>query len=427
MKRLLRIVIFTLLLISMSALAFNIESVEAAPEMIYVDDSNITGPWNGTKEYPYQNITNALEQASDIDTIYVCSGTYYEHVLVNKSISIIGENKTTTILDGGGQKYTIINVIKPYVTIAGFTIQNAADDNLAYGISISKTENVTIHNNIITTGHYGILLHLSSHCTISANNVSNSHYYGIGLWSTPSQGARNNTFIGNSIIDNRVGIYIADPDCQYNIFYNNNIVNNTDQLAYFGWPNSLDNGVEGNYWSDYNGTDLDNDGIGDTVVPHEGDNCPLMGMFSSFNTSVGKHVNVISNSTIESFQYFEFNSTIKMYVSNMMNGQTHGFCRICILYELMNVTSISVRIDDGETAVLYHNYNLYDNGTHRWIYFAYEHSTHEIDIIPEFPLIMIAPLFIAATTLAVMFLRKKRHGVCKSHLCQRIRRNTHFC
>jgi len=427
MKRLLGIAIFTLLLTSMSALVFNIKSVEAAPEMIYVDDDNTTGPWNGTEENPYQNITDALEHASDNDTIYVCSGTYYEHVLVNKSVSIIGENKTTTILDGGSQKYTIINVIKPCVTIAGFTIQNAADDPLAYGISVSKTENVTIRNNMITTGRYGILLHLSSHCRIRTNDVSNSYYCGIGLQGTPSQGARNSTFIGNSIIDNRVGIWIADEDCQYNIFYNNNIINNTDQLAYFGGPNSLDNGIEGNYWSNYNGTDTDNDGIGDTEVPHEGDNYPLMGMFSSFNTSVGKHINVISNSTIESLQYFESNSTIKMYVSSMMSGQTYGFCRICILYELINVTGISVMIDDGEIAVLYPNYNLYDNGTHRWIYFAYEHSTREIDIIPEFPLTMIAPLFIAATTLAVMFLRKKRHGICKSHLCQRIWRNRHLC
>jgi hypothetical protein len=41
--------------------------------------------------------------------------------------------------------------------------------------------------------------------------------------------------------------------------------------------NVWDNGSEGNYWSNYNGTDLDNDGIGDTKLPWEGvDNYPLM-------------------------------------------------------------------------------------------------------------------------------------------------------
>jgi len=281
MKRLLRIVIFTLLLTSISALAFNIKSVKAAPEMIYVDDDNTTGPWNGTKMNPYQNITNALEHASDNDTIHVYSGTYREHVLVNKSVSIIGENKTTTILDGGGQNRTIINVIKPYVTIAGFTIQNAADDNLAYGISVSKTENVTIRNNIIATGRYGILLHLSSHCRVYANNVSDSYYCGIGLQGTPSQGARNNTFIGNSIIDNQVGISLNQSSnnivswnsivtndygihfglsVESNRFYHNSLINNTHQvwLDVTGYVNYWDDGYPsgGNYWSDCNGTDL---------------------------------------------------------------------------------------------------------------------------------------------------------------------------
>ena len=41
--------------------------------------------------------------------------------------------------------------------------------------------------------------------------------------------------------------------------------------------NVWDNGCEGNYWSDYVGEDLDGDGVGDTLLPHQGvDNYPLM-------------------------------------------------------------------------------------------------------------------------------------------------------
>jgi hypothetical protein len=41
----------------------------------------------------------------------------------------------------------------------------------------------------------------------------------------------------------------------------------------------------------------------------------------------------------------------------------------------------AVVIDGGSTAVTNMNSELYDNGTHRWIYFAYRHSTHEGFII----------------------------------------------
>lgn len=410
MKYLSWIVIFTLVTITIFLSASETRLVKAAQETtIYVDDGNTGGPWNGTRDYPYQNITSALEHVSDNDTVYVYSGTYFEHILVNNSVSIIGEDKTTTILDGNNREDIIVHVIKPYVTISGFTIQNAADYFSAYGISVSKTTNVTIYNNIITTSYYGVLLYGSVYCGIAGNKVSHCHRYGIGLMSTGEHKASNNTIVGNSVTDNPIGIHIADLNCTYNTFYHNNIVNNTLQLAYFGWPNSLDNGMEGNYWSDYNGSDLDNDGVGDTEQPHLGDKCPLMGMFSSFNASQGMYVNVISNSTIESFQYFESNETLSMYVSNVVDGQTHGFCRICIPRELMNVTNVSVMIDDGATAVINPNYNLYDNSTHRWIYFAYEHSTRKIDIISELPLTVIAFLLVGSTMLVKMFLGKRRH------------------
>jgi hypothetical protein len=129
-------------------------------------------------------------------------------------------------------------------------------------------------------------------------------------------------------------------------------------------------------------------------------------MFSSSNTSLGYYVNAISNSTIKDFDYFESNGTIKMYVSG--EGR-FDFCRVSFPHVLMNVSNISVIIEDGDTPVLYHNYTLYNNGTHRWIYFAYEHSIHKIDMVPEFPLFLILPLFMIATLLAVMVYKRKHY------------------
>ena len=50
----------------------------------------------------YTQIQHAIDNASDGDTVFVYNGTYYENVVVDKSIQLIGEDKNTTIIDGGG-------------------------------------------------------------------------------------------------------------------------------------------------------------------------------------------------------------------------------------------------------------------------------------------------------------------------------------
>jgi hypothetical protein len=108
---------------------------------------------------------------------------------------------------------------------------------------------------------------------------------------------------------------------------------------------------------------------------------PLMGLFHSYETSSGYTVNVISNSTIQDFNYFESNKTVRMQISNMTAGQTFGFCRITIPHALMdNPNVVRIVIDNGKTKVLFENTTLYDNGTNRWIYFAYASSAHQITV-----------------------------------------------
>jgi len=292
------------------------------------------------------------------------------------------------------------------------------------GILIAYSTNITIQNNLITENSNGIHLAWSTNNHIVQNDITANTMVGVYLWPLSSNniiarniiannwrgigltGSSNNAIIyGNNITNNDYGINLFD--CDGNTIYHNNFINNTNYQASVGmssYNNIWDNGYPsgGNYWSDYNGTDTNHDGIGDsnyTINADNNDRYPLMGMFSSFNTSLGKYTNIISNSTIEDFTYFESNSTIRMHVSNMTGNQTHGFVRITIPHALMT-EPYNITVDGVNPT--YWNYTLHDNGTHRWIYFAYEHSTLEIIIVPEFPSLIILPLVMVVSLLTAL-------------------------
>ena len=264
-------------------------------------------------------------------------------------------------------------------------------------------------NNIISGNHvvnntYGIYLgHSSNDNTISKNEIMENYWDGIYVYSSSL-----NVVMENNISGNTPGIYFMEAS--NNVVFHNNFINNKAPVYTSKSANLWDYGEpsEGNYWSNYTEVDSDHNGIGDSwhVISENNTDCyPLMGPFHSFNTTLGLPVNVISNSTIESFQHFESNSTIMITVSNMTANQTHGFCRISIPYEVMS-EPFNVTVDGANPT--YWNYTLYDNGTRRWIYFEYEHSTLEIVIIPEFQFLIILPLFMITTLVVSLLFRRSR-------------------
>ncbi|MDH5448875.1 MAG: right-handed parallel beta-helix repeat-containing protein [Candidatus Bathyarchaeota archaeon] len=343
-------------------------------------------------------------------------------------IELLGSSNSNTI---SGNNITANNMVGIYLdessnnTISGNNIRANTD----YGVELyGSSNNNSISGNTITDSDYGLWLE-GSFNTICGNDISNNkafqgsegiyigysvknnvvsgnnitnNYYGIELYDD----SNNNTICGNNIANNEWhGLHQhASSD---NFICNNNFLNNTNHVLSSNSANIWNNDVEGNYWSNYTGFDLNHDGIGDTnhtIDANNIDNYPLMGPFHSFNTSIWKSINIISNSTVDSFRY-ESSSTIRFHVSNTTANQTHGFCRVSIPYEVLS-EPFNVTIDGANPT--YWNYTLYDNGTHRWIYFEYEHSTKEVVIIPEFSFFAILPMFMTATLLTALAYRRKR-------------------
>jgi len=154
----------------------------------------------------YSSIQAAVDDAGYNDTIYVFNGTYYEAVFINKSLRLIGENKTITILEGNGTR-DIITIQAHYVTVNGFTIFNGH-----FNILVNHSSYGTISDNIIGSGLQGVSVQYGCRDLIITQNSFPDNVYGVRLYSSTNVTVSYNSFqsfkinafyFGTSIIHGR--------------------------------------------------------------------------------------------------------------------------------------------------------------------------------------------------------------------------------
>jgi parallel beta-helix repeat protein len=143
----------------------------------------------------FTTIQAAVNAANDGDIILVCEGTYHESIIINKSISLIGNNKEKTIIKGEKNKDTI-KIISEHVSISSFTIQNSGNSGRDAGIEINAN-NATIEENIIQHNTIGIFIYHSNFHLIKNNTVSNNQDYGIHLYQSIENDIQNNIIESN--------------------------------------------------------------------------------------------------------------------------------------------------------------------------------------------------------------------------------------
>jgi parallel beta-helix repeat protein len=298
-------------------------------DIAYVIDENnqdnypFMEPWSIAPTLPVHNIDSGLDYATiqeaidapqtmDGHTLLVDANTYYEAIIVDKSLIIVGKDRDATIIDGFGS-LTVMLVTADHVSISNFTVQNSLNNIVAVGyiaygrpaggIGLDNCVGCTIANNTITFCGVGIAMcNASGNNVVTNNRISSRVLLGIADANPlqPVGGNNNITFnyisgvgggillantMNDEILENRLvsgttGIDVESSNHNLviqnmvkhfhyamrianssdNVVYHNDFIGNTVQAGIYSesvsvnvWDDGYPSG--GNYWSDYAGVD----------------------------------------------------------------------------------------------------------------------------------------------------------------------------
>ena len=238
--------------------------------------------------------------------------------------------------------------------------ENYCTGNYENGIILAYNANYNIinQNNCSENLLSGILLMSSSGTIISKNDCNNNGESGISITDPLEINAKDNILYGNKIAGNLNGIYFSEADnndvfrntikentngmviegqSELNLIYQNNFIDNGAQASNLhaglnNWHNIYM--LEGNYWSDYTGTDSNGDGIGDTPWPW-----PEYDVYPFMEKDGWEYTTPLEDELLDAWFYPDFNrlgayrTVYDNKTTYIMLGMGHLFSkRICDSY-----------------------------------------------------------------------------------------------
>ena len=205
---------------------------------LYVGGS---GPGN------YSKIQNAIDNASDGDTVFVYSGFYNENIVINKSIVLSGQHRDTTIIIGENDS-DIIQITDCSLELEGFTIQGQ-NEKYVNGVTLRNCWSSHIHENYVKSFYTGIVV-FDNELTVVSNNTIQNCEFSILLYETKNIAIKGNIIDGNgktvgvivgesihtNIIGNNITNSLYGIELEFSYFTSiqeNNFIGIKEEQAYF--------------------------------------------------------------------------------------------------------------------------------------------------------------------------------------------------
>lgn len=242
-KKMLRI-IFLILIITTPLLIYNSNSTFDNSKTIIVPED-------------FSSISLAVENAYPYDTVLVKKGTYFENIIIDKPLKLLGEEASSTIIVGTRElnKGNVITLASNNITVSGLTIRSEEypyAKQHANAINI-QGDNCTIIHNRIKNSFWGVLCAIQSSTLISQNNITGNFKEGVRFYGgSENKIAENyissntasaiaiegysNIITKNHISDNTRGIGVGTS---HSIIYGNQIINHKESGLYFSGSNNI--------------------------------------------------------------------------------------------------------------------------------------------------------------------------------------------
>lgn len=171
--------------------------------------------------YNFSSISDALKNAPPHSTIMIYKKLNNEHIIINKSINLIGIGDPTILNKGKDREIILLNGSD--VSIKGIRFDANSTKN-AINISGTNSTNINISNNIILNGVKAIGV---NNISVVDNIITIANQCGIRvllcLERCSGISCINNTITGHSTDQNVIGIYLKESDLRAHDLFDNNI------------------------------------------------------------------------------------------------------------------------------------------------------------------------------------------------------------